>query len=493
MGRMWEGQDGMSLQRETRTMRRTALLLLAAVLLAACGARLSDEQRAALSTSGAEPGQQSGLVNDQATGDSDTTTTTGATDATQGGEPAAGGDDGASQSGGSAPGQAPAEGGGDQASSCAGGDNADVGVTAEEIKIGNVSTISGPIPGFGQTGVNAVKAYVNFVNATGGVCGRKLTLSTADDRLQSGTNKAQHDRLSQEVLGFVGGTSVVDDGAAQSLDGTNIAYTGLAITEAMITSPNNFPVSPINREEGGNGGLEIFKYMKEVEGVSRAGLVWPAQSSAKAAMDGYRTDMQRAGMDIVLETEVAVTETNYAGVAANVEGKQVDILITTLELSGMANLAKALEQNGYFPKVPFYGAQTYGRNFLAQAGSAAEPTVLGLGYSILEDAGSIPAIQDFITWYERTNPGADIDFFAIQSWIAADLYVSALRNISGPPTRDNLLASLKTFTEYDAGGFIAPINPAGKGSASCFQIAKVKDGEWYRAHPDQPGFDCSFA
>lgn len=474
-------------------VRRMAVLLLAAMLMAACGARLSDEQRAALSTGGTAPGQQSGVANTPTAGDSASTTTTAATDDSSGADPAAGGDQGPSQPAGNQPGQAPSGNGGEQAATCVGGDNADVGVTADEIKIGNVSTISGPIPGFGQTGVNAVKAYVNFVNATGGVCGRKLTLTTADDRLQSGTNKAQHDKLGQEVLGFVGGTSVVDDGAAQSVNGTNIAYTGLAITEAMITSPNNFPVTPINREEGGNGGLEIFKYLKEVEGVSRAGLVWPAQASAKAAMDGYRTDMQRAGMDIVLETEVAVTETNYAGVAANVEGKQVDILITTLELSGMANLAKALEQNGYFPKIPFYGAQAYGRNFLTQAGSAAEPTVLGLGYSILEDAGSIPAIQDFITWYERTNPGADIDFFAIQAWVAADLYVSALRKISGPPTRDNLLASLKTFTEYDADGFIAPINPAGKGSASCFQIAKVKDGKWFRAHPDKPGFDCSFA
>lgn len=365
-------------------------------------------------------------------------------------------------------------------------------MTAEEIKIGNVSTISGPIPGFGQTGVNAVKAYVNFVNATGGVCGRQLSLATADDRLQSGTNKAEHDKLKDQVLGFVGGVSVVDDGAAQSINGTNLAYTGLAITAAMATSPNNFPVTPINKDDGGNGGLAVLRYLAEVEGVSRAGLVWPAQASAKAAIDGYRVDLERAGIGVVLEAEVAVTETNYAGVAANIEGKNVDVLLTTLELSGMANLAKAMEQNGYFPKVPFYGAQAYGRNFLAQAGSAAEPTMLGLAFSMLEDAGSVPPINDFITWYERTNPGADIDFFAIQSWVAADLFVSGLRNISGPPTRDKLLASLRTFTDYDAGGMIAPIDPVNKRSARCFLIAEVNGGKWVRSHPGS-GFDCSYA
>ena len=482
-------------------MRRTAVLLVGVLVLAACGARLSDEQRASLSAgggSGAGVGQAGGF--DDAIGGETTTTVAG----DLGGAPVAGEDTGGADPGVAAPtnddagngGAAPVGGGapapGAAGATCEGGGDSDTGVTASEIRIGNVSTISGPIPGFGQTGVNAAKAYVNFVNASGGVCGRKLVLVTADDRLQSGTNKSETDKLKGQVLGFMGGVSVVDDGAAQSIEGTNVAYTGLAISDAMIRSANNFPSVPIDLADGGNGGLEIFKYLKAKEGVVKGGLVWPAQASAKARIDGYRKDMQRAGIQIVLEAEVAVTETNYSGVAANVESKGVEVLVTTLEISGMSNLAKSMSQNGYFPKVPFYGAQAYGRGFLKQAGAAAEPTVLGLAYTILEDAGSVPPVNDFLTWYQRTNPGSDIDFFAIESWIAADLYVSALRKVSGPPTRDKVLASLKTFTSFDAKGFIAPINPAGKKGASCFMIAKVKGGKWYRAHPPQPGFDCSY-
>jgi ABC-type branched-subunit amino acid transport system substrate-binding protein len=230
--------------------------------------------------------------------------------------------------------------------------------------------------------------------------------------------------------------------------------------------------------------------MKDVRGVQKAALIWPAQASAKARVDGYRKDLERVGIEIVLQTEVAVTETNYADDAANIEAAKADIVLTTLEISGMSRLAKAMEQNGYFPKVPAYGAQAYGRNFLAQAGSAAEPTVLGLAYSILEDAGSVPAIKDFVTWYERTNPGADIDFFAIMAWAAADLYVDALRAVDGPPTRDKVLAALQATTEYDADGMLAPINPAQKKGAGCFMIAEVDGGRWIRTHPAQ-GFDCS--
>lgn len=488
----------MSLQGQRRTRRRAAVLLVLSVLLAACGSRLSDDQQAALATSAAGPGQigavggTTGTGSGPAGGDGASTTTAATGQTTGGGAPASDPGTDPAAGGDTAPDpNAPAGAGGEEGATCGGGGDADVGVTAEHITLGNVSTISGPIPGFGQTGVNGVKAYVNFVNATGGVCGRQLRLLTADDRLQSGTNKSETDKLMDQVLGFVGSTTVVDDGAAQSITGTNVAYTGLAISEAMIKSPNNFPVSPIDLADGGNGALAMFRYFKETEGISKAALVWPAQASAKARMDGYRTDFERAGVDIVVEREVAVTETNYSGVAQNIESAGADIVVTTLEISGMANLAKSMEQNGYFPKVPMYGAQAYGRNFLVQAGSAGEPTVLGLSFAMLEDASSLPPMQDFITWYERTNPGADIDFFAIQTWIAADLYVSALRKVSGPPTRDKVLAALKTFTEYDAKGMIAPVNPVAKKGSGCFLIARVEGGSWVRDHPSQ-GFDCSY-
>lgn len=480
-------------------MRRTAVLLVSgAMVLAACGSRLSDEQRAAVLAGGGSDEQSIGVGGGSSTGDDGSTVTTVAAGdvsvdgGTGGADPAAGGDAGGGgdpAAGGGDPAAGPAASGG---STCGGGGASDTGVTAEEIRIGNVSTISGPIPGFGQTGVNAVKAYVNFVNASGGVCGRKLTLVTADDRLQSGTNKSQTDKLAEQVIGFAGGVTVVDDGAAQAINGTNIALTGLAITDAMKREPNNFATVPIDAADGGNGALPILRYMKEKRGVSRAAIIWPAQASAKAAIDGYRKDLERAGIELVLETEVAVTETNYADDAANIEAAKADILMTTLELSGMARLAKAMEQNGYFPKIPFYGAQAYGRLFLKQAGSAAEPTVLGLAYAILEDAPNNPAVQTFITWYERTNPGADIDFFAIESWVAAAMYVDALRMVDGPPTRDKVLAKLRTFTAYDAGGMKAPVNPAQKKSAKCFMVAEVEGGKWVRTHP-ATGFDCSYA
>ena len=166
------------------SLRRSTVVLLACALLAtaACGSRLSDEERAlaisanATGTDGA--GTTDGSVAEEATGDTTVDTVGGTT-----GESEGGGDGGTTGGG---------DGGGPAGpAACRPGSATSTGVTPTEIKVGNVSQISGLVPGFGQTGVNGVRAYFNMINTMGGVCGRKLTLVTADDRFQSATNRAE--------------------------------------------------------------------------------------------------------------------------------------------------------------------------------------------------------------------------------------------------------------------------------------------------------------
>ena len=56
----------------------------------------------------------------------------------------------------------------------------DVGIEADSVTLGQVGTISGPIPGLSQTAVNGVRAYIAYRNSQGGVCGRELRLVNGD-------------------------------------------------------------------------------------------------------------------------------------------------------------------------------------------------------------------------------------------------------------------------------------------------------------------------
>src|SRR6516165_11121895 len=65
------------------------------------------------------------------------------------------------------------------------------GVTPTEIRLGGVATVTGdPTGNTDGTAFDGTNAYFNYVNSTGGVCGRKLVLaSKRDDMLAN--NRAQ--------------------------------------------------------------------------------------------------------------------------------------------------------------------------------------------------------------------------------------------------------------------------------------------------------------
>jgi ABC-type branched-subunit amino acid transport system substrate-binding protein len=331
---------------------------------------------------------------------------------------------------------------------------------------------------------------VNYANSQGGVCGRKLQLNNSDDRFDSGANRAETEKLKARVFGFVGGLSVVDDGGAAVLQGTNVPDVGISLSDARIKMANNFSTSPIDLADGGNGSVPALNYYKSALGAKTGAVIWPGQAIARARAQGYVKDMQRVGIDVVYQAEVSVTETNYSGHAAQIQQKKADVLLTTLELSGMASLAKALKQQGYQPKVAAYGAQAYGKQFLDRARDAAEGVTLHIFYDIFENKANNPAVNTFLKWFAQAAPGVEPDFFAIIAWTAADLFVQALKAAGGKPTRDKVIGELKKINKFDAGGMLATIDPAGKHWAKCFLIVKVVNQKWQRVEPAGTGFHC---
>lgn len=467
--------------------RLIPLLLACALVASACGARLSDAQTAALADGSGPSGGGSGTGGGAATagtGSGSTATASGG-GGTSGGTSASAGTSGSSgTSGGTESG-----GGGDAAAgggTCTPQPTDEVGVTDTEITIANVATITGPIAGFGTTAQNAVKAYVNYINSQGGICGRTLDLQTADDRLDTATNQSETQRLSQQALAFVGGISVVDNGGAAVIDGTDIPDVTLAIGSERSRIANNFSPNPI--PPTGNGAVAPLTYFAS-QGITSAAVVYPNQADARARGQGYVQDLATAGITDVDEYEVSITETNYVNVAQQIENAGSQLVVTTLEVTGMAKLAQAFAQIGYRPQVPFYGAQAYGGQFLPLAGDAAEGTTLAVTFSIFEDAGAVPQMATFLEWYERTAPGSDPDFFSIMSWAAMDMLTQAITATNGNPTRANVLAALQGMTSYDGGGFLAQRNPATKEPSPCFVVITVENGAWRRVEPAS-GFRC---
>lgn len=485
--------------------RMSGALLACALLATGCGARLAPEQEAAAqrlygskvvgnadrpapATTSTRPGASATPVPPEGQVRPEPAESTGGI-GPEGGTPDGPASSAASSDGGAPEARVEAEGPpADCASASAG--LQEPGVTDTTIELGNVSLLSGPIPGFANTAVGGIKAFLNYQNSQGGVCGRQLKLAVSDDRFDAGTNRSEHERLAGQVLGFVGSLSVVDDGGVSVLRDTTIPDVSLALSDAKLALANSYSPTPINVAERTLGATEFVRFLMEREGITEYALVWPAQATARNRAEDYRNDFQAAGLTSAYESEVAVTETNYTPASSAICNAQPDrmLLTTVLEVNGMARLVKALRQQGCMPRVANVGTQAYGEQFLQLAGAAANGVRIALQNDIVEDPSS-PLTATFSEWYARTNPGLAVDFFAIQAWAAGHMLVTALQNAGPELTRQRVLAELNALTDYDADGMIAPITPSSKRGSNCYLMVRVAEQRWTRDFPAE-GFTC---
>ena len=466
------------------------------VLASACGLRLDDDELATrLATGRAETTGDGGLT----TGAGDVAGPgagelggpgageVGVADENAGGPDAAAG--GSATPAAPSAGAAPVAGGQCQGKSGA----TEVGVTAGEIKVGNVTSLTGPIPGFGSTGQQAVRAYFAMVNSQGGVCGRKLTLVSGDDRLDASVNRAETERISRQVLGFTGMLSIVDGGGAQVLKGTNIPDTVLAVGDERIALSNNFSVQGLTPGVKGTGQELAYRHMAQKFGAKNFAIIWGSQVVARTQAQAFIEDAKKAGLNIAYTAEVAPTESNFTSHISEMRSKGVDFLSLNLEINGQSQLRKQMAQQGWEIPVPDLGSQVYGSRFLKLAGDAANGVHTHVYHALVEDAAAVPAAAQFREWYNRISPGADYDFFAIMSWSGTAAFVKALRMVGPDVTRDKMIAALrsKDFTAFTADGMLAPVDMVNKRPSRCFLLATVKDGKWVREDPASGGgFVC---
>src|SRR5579872_4357794 len=63
----------------------------------------------------------------------------------------------------------------------------DPGITASGITLGQIATVTGPVPGLFQGAFNGLDAWAAYVNSKGGIGGRKVTVIQKDDALDCNT------------------------------------------------------------------------------------------------------------------------------------------------------------------------------------------------------------------------------------------------------------------------------------------------------------------
>jgi ABC-type branched-subunit amino acid transport system substrate-binding protein len=367
------------------------------------------------------------------------------------------------------------------------------GVSATEIDLGNVSTLTGPIPGLFIGAVHGIQAFATYVNSLGGICGRKLVVKSGDDNLQTSQNATATQSLASQVMAFVGSFSANDNGGAAVLKSTGTPDVGQALSSQRFDLPNNFSPEPIT---GWNTAPYVTMKQLYPDAAKHMAILGANQPVAQHEYAVEKAALESVGYHFVYtDPNIEPTQTDYSSDAQAMKSAGAQGVALSSTASLCANLAKAIQNAGITPfPLGTYSTTAYDQTFLNQAGSAAEGAILYFAEAMYqgEDAQVVPMVATFNRWYQGIYHQTP-DEFALYSWMSGLLFIDGINRSSGL-NQQALLAGLKSVTQFDANGLVATDDPAHKKPPTCYLIIDVKGGKFVRDPSDPPtGFNCKNA
>jgi branched-chain amino acid transport system substrate-binding protein len=484
--------------RSARTARTAAVQLVsisaAVALLAACGA--SDEvkqsvaeQRAAeaqiraggglpanggglpaatdTTTGGAlpaDPGVAPGAV---APGTSTDTTAGGAPDTTTGG----GGAKTDSKGGGTAN-NAGAGNAACAAAAPAGGNGGatDTGVTETTIKIGGTFFNGGFLDKYGQVSENAPRAYFNYINDQGGICGRKIQYVTCDTAGTADGTSGCLNKLSNSDKVFAMGPSLdfnldIVPPTLARLKMPWVGSSGLYAEE--FTSPWMFP----SQLRGTDVGALITQFAVQQLKMKKMGVSFLNDVAGPECTEQAKKTAAALGASASATASNGTIETSLDNQVAKLRNAGVEGVLFCNDPVNTVKFIQAAQRVGWKPT--FVGGFVLADDVPLAAGSGGKG-MYGFSFWDFYKADA-PGVKQYRQITEYYFPQTFHHFYEQATYIGARAIVDAIRAVGPKLTREALVAQMKKMNNYDT-GFGLKLNFANLGkSTATGQMFKADD------------------
>ncbi len=371
--------------------------------------------------------------------------------------------------------------------------NSTTGVTSKTVTVGNVSILTGPVPGLFEGAPTGVKAYFAYVNSQGGINGRKLQLDGYDDTFSGLQNQQDTSSAVSKDFALVGSFSTFDGYGCKVL-AANSAVPDVSVTLDPGTNalPNDFSAQPL--AQGAATGP--FNYVRKTyPKATKVGALVGDVDSTKQAWDGQQAALKHAGFTITYVNYFSPLATDFTTQVIAMRNAGVNVLyLTDLDWQWGADIMLDAAQQNWRPTVVFSAGPLYADQFISHAGGAANTNGILLGQAqalyLGQDAKSIPAVGQFLKWVKAVSPAWTPDLYTLYGWASAQLFAQALKSVGPKPTRGAVLKALQGTNSFTASGLLATANPAKKLPPTCYLMAQIKNGKYVRIPPTTSGFAC---
>jgi ABC-type branched-subunit amino acid transport system substrate-binding protein len=300
------------------------------------------------------------------------------------------------------------------------------------------------------------KAYFDYINAQGGVNGRKINYQY---QLDDGGNPTTFNQLASTLINQDHVFAVT--GVATAFFSPNIFVEshiptyGYNVTGNWAPQPNLFAAGGSVQFYGAGAPQWAYVARQTQKKPSIAIIAYGIAASADACQ-ASQTALQSAGYHVsYVDLKVNYPGTTVATDVQRMKQAGSNFVVTCMDVSGNVTMARAIQQYGL--KMTQLWLNGNDQSTLNQNQSLMQGIYFYIAHVPFTASTSVyPGLKLYLTEMKKYEPAYTYDELAIQGWESAALFVQGVKMAGNNLTQQAVIDADNSLTSFTAGGLTAP-------------------------------------
>jgi ABC-type branched-subunit amino acid transport system substrate-binding protein len=331
------------------------------------------------------------------------------------------------------------------------------GVTPTTIKTGAMSTLTGPIASNFQSMVKGIQAYYSYVNAHGGVDGRKIQLAYNTDDTGNPTqdNTLAHTLIDQDHVFAVAGVATAFFNPTYFVQTCTPTF-GYNVTGGWDKAPNLFAVGGSVQDYAAGQPAWIYLAKKTQKHPKAAVLAYNIAASNAACNTAVKA-FKKAGIDVAYQDTSIGYGNSVIPDAERMKSAGVNFILSCMDVTGNLSMARGVQQYGL--KATQLWLNGNDQATLDQNQNLMQGVYFNIQHVPYDaSAANYPGLAQYVAAMKKYQPKYVHDEVAIQGWQSAALLVAGLKAAGKNPTQIGVINAINKLTDFTANGLTTPVN-----------------------------------
>jgi ABC-type branched-subunit amino acid transport system substrate-binding protein len=331
------------------------------------------------------------------------------------------------------------------------------GVTSKSITVGSISTQTGTLAANFASLIYGEKAYFAYINAQGGVNGRKINYQY---QLDDGGNPTTFNQLANTLINQDHVFAVT--GVATAFFSPNVFVEakiptfGYNVTGNWAPAPNLFAAGGSVQYYGAEAPQVAFVANKTHD--TKIAMVAYGIAASSDACAAAALGMAAAGFKIVYtDFKVSYPGSTVATDVERMKNAGANFVLSCMDVQGNVTMARAIKQYG------LKATQLWLSGNDVSTLQQNESLMQGIYFDIQHvpftaPTSEYPGLKLYLAQMKKYAPKYLYDEVAIQGWESAALFVQGVKMAGNNLTQANVIDQINSITDFTAGGLQAPTN-----------------------------------